>query len=89
MLDSYAHEYDELVRNREAHLVEMDKIRNQNRHLAAQVYVSYVPITWTITDSVLSKNLEDTLAQLNTEHCEIVVCLLYEQLIAWPLNSVF
>ena len=40
MLDSYAHEYEELVRSREAHLVEMDKLRNQNRHLTAQVSVS-------------------------------------------------
>lgn len=37
MLDSYAHEYDELVRTREAHLVEMDTLRNTNRQLAAQV----------------------------------------------------
>lgn len=40
MLDSYAHEYDDQVRTREAHLVEMDTLRNTNRHLTAQVYGS-------------------------------------------------
>ncbi|KAL5485221.1 GYP5 [Sanghuangporus weigelae] len=55
MLDSYVHEYEELVRTREAHLVEMDKLRNVNRQLSAQV-----------------KNLEASLAQLNTEHCDLV-----------------
>ena len=37
MLDMYAHEYEEIVRNREAHLVEMDELRNTNRRLSAQV----------------------------------------------------
>ncbi|TDL26268.1 RabGAP/TBC [Rickenella mellea] len=37
MLDSYAHEYEDLVRAREAHAVEMDELRNTNRHLSAQV----------------------------------------------------
>ena len=37
MLDSYAHEYEELVRTRDAHLTEMDNLRNQNRHLSARV----------------------------------------------------
>jgi len=55
MLDAYAHEYEDMVRSREAHAVEMDTLRNTNRHLSAQV-----------------KTLESSLAQLNTEHCEIV-----------------
>lgn len=37
MLDAYAHEYDETVRTREAHMIEMDTIRNANRQLTAQV----------------------------------------------------
>lgn len=37
MLDVYGHEYEEMVRNREAHLVEMDQLRNTNRRLSAQV----------------------------------------------------
>ncbi|EJD02967.1 RabGAP/TBC [Fomitiporia mediterranea MF3/22] len=55
MLDAYAHEYDETVRTREAHMIEMDTIRNANRQLTAQV-----------------KTLETSLAQLNTEHCDLV-----------------
>lgn len=37
MLDVYSHEYEELVRSRDAHLVEMDQLRNTNRRLLAQV----------------------------------------------------
>ncbi|KII92468.1 hypothetical protein PLICRDRAFT_37239 [Plicaturopsis crispa FD-325 SS-3] len=37
MLDSYAHEYEELIRARDAHTLEMDKLRNSNRNLTAQV----------------------------------------------------
>ena len=33
MLDVYAHEYDDLVKAREAHLVEVDTLRNANRNL--------------------------------------------------------
>jgi len=55
MLDSYAHEYDDLVRMRDAHALELDNLRNSNRALMAQV-----------------KGLEDSLAQLNTEHVEIL-----------------
>ncbi|KAI0360907.1 RabGAP/TBC [Trametes cingulata] len=55
MLDSYAHEYEELVRARDAHKIEMDNLRNANRQLAAQV-----------------KTLEENLAQLNTEHCQVL-----------------
>jgi len=55
MLDVFAHEHEELVRTRDAHLIEMDSLRNTNRHLTAQL-----------------KALEENLAQLNTEHCEIV-----------------
>ena len=37
MLDQYANEYDELVRTRDAQLIEMDALRNSNRNLSAQV----------------------------------------------------
>jgi hypothetical protein len=40
MLDNYAREYAELVRTRDAHAIEVDKLRNSNRALSAQVYVS-------------------------------------------------
>ncbi|OBZ66581.1 GTPase-activating protein GYP5 [Grifola frondosa] len=40
MLDTYAHEYDELVRARDAHRIEMDALRNTNRMLSSQVYVA-------------------------------------------------
>jgi len=39
MLDSYAHEYEESVREREAHATEMDNLRNINRNLSNQVCV--------------------------------------------------
>ncbi|KAH8119401.1 RabGAP/TBC [Phellopilus nigrolimitatus] len=63
MLDVYAHEYEELVRTREAHMVEMDNLRNTNRHLTAQV-----------------KNLETSLAQLNTEQCDMVKELVMQRI---------
>lgn len=37
MLDVYAHEYDDLVKAREAHLVEVDTLRNANRNLSNKV----------------------------------------------------
>jgi ecotropic viral integration site 5 protein len=37
MLDTYAHEYDDLVRMRDAHALELDNLRNNNRSLMAQV----------------------------------------------------
>lgn len=37
MLDAYAHEYEDLVRTRDAHAIETDTLRNANRQLAAQV----------------------------------------------------
>jgi len=63
MLDTYAHEYEDLVRTRDSHLMEMDALRNTNRHLSAQV-----------------KSMESTLAQLNTEHCEIVKELVMQRI---------
>ncbi|KAI0373490.1 RabGAP/TBC [Pilatotrama ljubarskyi] len=66
MLDSYAHEYEELVRARDAHKIEMDNLRNANRQLAAQV-----------------KTLETNLAQLNTEHCEVLVGIYTEDSCRW------
>ncbi|KAI0766833.1 rab-GTPase-TBC domain-containing protein [Trametes elegans] len=55
MLDSYAHEYEDLVRARDAHKLEMENLKNTNRQLGAQV-----------------KTLESNLAQLNTEHCQVL-----------------
>ena len=37
MLDSFAHEYHDLVKAREAHATEMDNLRNNNRQLSSQV----------------------------------------------------
>ncbi|KIK44749.1 hypothetical protein CY34DRAFT_802323 [Suillus luteus UH-Slu-Lm8-n1] len=37
MLDTYSHEYEELVRTRDAHAIEIDTLRNNNRSLSAQV----------------------------------------------------
>jgi hypothetical protein len=51
MLDMYSHEYEDLVRNRDAHLVEMDELRNTNRRLSAHVYVPSL-----IHHSILSLN---------------------------------
>jgi hypothetical protein len=41
MLDAYAREYQDTVREREAHAIEMDSLRNTNRHLTAQVSVGF------------------------------------------------
>lgn len=37
MLDTYAHEYEDFVRARDAHAIEIDTLRNNNRSLSAQV----------------------------------------------------
>lgn len=37
MLDSYTHEYTEMIRAREAHAAEMDSLRNHNRQLSVQM----------------------------------------------------
>jgi hypothetical protein len=37
MLDTYAREYEEIVRTREAAAVEMDELRTSNRGLSSQV----------------------------------------------------
>ncbi|KAG2126289.1 rab-GTPase-TBC domain-containing protein [Suillus clintonianus] len=37
MLDAYAHEYEDFVRARDAHAIEIDTLRNSNRSLSAQV----------------------------------------------------
>ncbi|KAI0063636.1 RabGAP/TBC [Artomyces pyxidatus] len=37
MLDSYTHEYNEMLRVRDAHLAEVDGLRNTNRKLSSQV----------------------------------------------------
>ena len=42
MLDSYSHEYSEMIRAREAHAAEMDSLRNHNRQLSAQMCASNI-----------------------------------------------
>ena len=37
MLDSYAHEYAEMIRERDAHAMEVDFLRKSNRNLSTQV----------------------------------------------------
>ena len=37
MLDNYAHEYEDLVRARDAHKIEMDNLKQANQRLGAQV----------------------------------------------------
>jgi ecotropic viral integration site 5 protein len=37
MLDSYSHEYQEMIRVREAHAAEMDALRSHNRQLFTQM----------------------------------------------------
>jgi ecotropic viral integration site 5 protein len=37
MLDNFAHEYEELVRVRDAHVNEVNALRQTNRSLAAQM----------------------------------------------------
>ncbi|ESK97174.1 hypothetical protein Moror_6257 [Moniliophthora roreri MCA 2997] len=37
MLDSYSHEYEEMMRQNNKHALEMDELRNSNRSLSAQV----------------------------------------------------
>ncbi|KAG2129828.1 rab-GTPase-TBC domain-containing protein [Suillus bovinus] len=37
MLDTYSHEYENLVRTRDAHAIEIDRLRNNNRTLSAQL----------------------------------------------------
>lgn len=48
MLDSYAQEYAEIVRKRDAHMAEMDALRTSNRNLSAQVWVSLCRYGWQI-----------------------------------------
>jgi hypothetical protein len=37
MLDSYAHEYAELMKTKDAHAIEVDALRHSNRNLSTQV----------------------------------------------------
>ncbi|KAH8107865.1 RabGAP/TBC [Cristinia sonorae] len=62
-LDNYAREYEESVRIKEAHAIEMDALRTTNRILSSQV-----------------NRLEASLAQLNTEHCEVLNELVHARL---------
>ncbi|KAJ7084413.1 rab-GTPase-TBC domain-containing protein [Mycena belliarum] len=55
MLDSYRHEYEDLMRETNKHAIELDELRTSNRILSASV-----------------KNMETSLAQLNTEHVQVL-----------------
>ncbi|KAJ7770217.1 rab-GTPase-TBC domain-containing protein [Mycena maculata] len=55
MLDSYRHEYEDVVRETNKHALEVDELRSSNRVLSASV-----------------KSLETSLAQLNTEHVQVL-----------------
>ncbi|KIY73048.1 RabGAP/TBC [Cylindrobasidium torrendii FP15055 ss-10] len=54
-LDSYSHEYDDLMKEVNKNAIEKDELRNTNRMLTAQV-----------------KKLENDLAQLNTDHVDVL-----------------
>ncbi len=82
MLDNYAHEYEELIRARDAHKTEMESLKNQNQRLSAQVYVSLVVRPMHLAEQMSlfgtsRRKLEDSLAQLNTEHCQVLVRTLW------------
>jgi ecotropic viral integration site 5 protein len=78
MLDNYAREYAELVRARDAHAHEVDALRNNNRSLSAQVWVMFAVVFVSFTHFGMDhrKMLETNMAQLNTEHVEVLVCAL-------------
>ena len=83
MLDNYAHEYEDLVRARDAHKIEMDTLRSTNTRLSTQVYVPTRSCRLGLWSGVAylrcgacRKTLESDLAQLNTEHCQVLVSLL-------------
>lgn len=40
MLDSYAHEYNDMMKEKEAHALEVEELRNSNRNLSQQMCVS-------------------------------------------------
>ncbi|KAF8200794.1 rab-GTPase-TBC domain-containing protein [Pholiota molesta] len=63
MLDSYRHEYEDLVRETNKHAMQIDELRTSNRALSNQV-----------------KTLENSLAQLNVEHVEILNELVKQRL---------
>lgn len=43
MLDSYAHEYNDMMRVKEAHALEVDELRSSNRNLSQQMCVFLCP----------------------------------------------
>ncbi|KAJ7647307.1 hypothetical protein FB45DRAFT_195045 [Roridomyces roridus] len=55
MLDSYRHEYEDLVRETNKHALEVDELRSSNRLLSNSV-----------------KTLESSLAQMSTEHVQVL-----------------
>ncbi|THH05523.1 hypothetical protein EW146_g9881 [Bondarzewia mesenterica] len=58
MLDSYTHEYNEMIRVREAHAMEIDALRSSNRNLSSQVNALQASLTQ------LSKEHVEVLNQL-------------------------
>lgn len=77
MLDQYAEEYEEMLRTRNAHAIEMDTLRTSNRNLSVQVCVPSRPLDRRLSHFVCSKQMESSMAQLNTEHCELLVSVAY------------
>lgn len=78
MLDSYAGEYQAKIKAENAHKEEMDALRTINRNLSQHVYVFIIdslkaPISTEIALFPFSKSLEASLAQINSEHCALVV----------------
>lgn len=41
MLDSYAHEYNDMIREKQAHMLEVDELRRSNRALSQQMCVHF------------------------------------------------
>jgi hypothetical protein len=46
MLDAYETEYEEMCKNQNKHAHELDQLRNANRALSSQVYVTVLPVSY-------------------------------------------
>lgn len=57
------------------HATEMDELRTSNRTLSSQVLVLLAILAEASVDISISKLLENSLAQLSSEHVEILVGL--------------
>ena len=74
MLDTFAREYEEILRIRTAQVLAIEALRNSNRDLLNQVWVYfYYTLLWVLTHAC-RRTLENSLAQLNAEHVEVLVC---------------